>query len=335
MPSKRTPLQHFNPVKFQAVDLLSDEQIPHEQPSDEDFIAADMNVGTCATDLASRMPRSVTSPPGASDTEPFIQGEPVLCAPHTVDHRGPVIARSPVSNRDRFLAGFLPARTCCNLDLVRAPSGSKFSLTGICIAVYPAATNPDRRYIQLADLTGTVGVTVWNSNVHKFSNASVGALVSLNKVSISSHHGKKQLTLSRDSIVELPTDSQHNVSQWWQQLLAATPRTCGAVHDVADNDIITVSGICGHVTSDARMVNGVEKYLTCIHLVDSSGRLDIRSWNHCIDDFRQYTDRPVMIKRVRVTSFAGTKLCEILDGSGSLIETEFPGKVALAKFWAM
>jgi hypothetical protein len=83
------------------------------------------------------------------------------------------------------------------------------------------------------------------------------------------------------------------------------------------------------------MVNGVEKYLTCIHLVDSSGRLDIRSWNHCIHDFRQYTDRPVMIKRVRVTSFAGTKLCEILDGSGSLIETEFPGKVALAKFWAM
>jgi hypothetical protein len=337
MPTKRTPLQHFNPVKYQSIDLSTEDQTspPTEHPSDADSIAADVVVGSEASLLADRMSGNENSPPRASDVAPTIMGGPVLSAPNADERGGSVMLRSPVSNRDRFMAGFLPARTCCNLDLVRAPAGSKFSLTGICIAVYPAATNPDRRYIQLADLTGTVGVTVWNSNVHKFSNASVGALVSLSKVSISSHHGKKQINLSRDSIVELPADSQHNVCQWWQELLTATPKTCGAVHDVPDNDIISVSGVCGHVTSEAKMVNGSEKRLTVMHLVDSCGRLDIRSWNHSEEVFRQYCDRPVIIRRVRVTSFAGTKLCEILDGCGSPIETEFPGKVALAKFWAM
>jgi hypothetical protein len=337
MPPKRTPLQHFNPVKSQAIDLLTDVDFPHTEDRlpDLDIDASNMAVEKVAPVLAGRRRGSEISTPGSSDDEPGAQGEHVLSAPHAVAIQGAVVQRSPVSNRDRFMAGFLPARSCCNLDLVRAPPGSKFSLTGICIAVFPAASNPDRRYIQLADITGTVGATVWNSNVHKFSNASVGALVSLNKVSISSHHGKKQLTLSRDSVVEMPSDPLHNVSQWWQQLLTASPKTCGTVHDALDNDIITVSGICGHVTSDAKMVNGVERNLTSIHLVDSSGRLDIRSWNHCSDTFLQYVDRPILIKRVRVTSFAGTKLCEILDGSGSLIETEFPGKVALTKFWAM
>jgi hypothetical protein len=40
-----------------------------------------------------------------------------------------------------------------------------------------------------------------------------------------------------------------------------------------------------------------------------------------------------MIRRVRVTSFASIKLCELLDGAGSVIETVFPGDAALRKFW--
>lgn len=195
-------------------------------------------------------------------------------------------------------------------------------------------TNPDRRYIQLADSTGSVGITVWNANVMKFSTDSVGALVSLNKVSISSHHGKKQLTMTRDSVVDIASDTQHSVSQWWQQLLKQVPKSCGSVHDISDNDIVAVSGMCGHVTSEQKMVNGAEKTLTTVHLVDSSGRLDIRSWNHMPDAFLQYVDRPIVVKRVRVTSFAGQKMCELLDGSGSVIESDFPGQAALAKFWA-
>ena len=324
MPPKRTALQHFNPVKSQALDLLTDPLSPTEDAEAEQFVRSDSS--TAESNADNRVDAFIQSP----------ESPPLLSAPVSAqpDH----MMRSPVSNRDRFMAGFLPARTCCNLDLCRSPSGSKFQLYGICIAVYPAAVNPDRRYIVLADNTGSVGVTVWNANVHKFSNASVGALVSLNKVSISNHHGKKQLTLTRDSQIEvsdISSDPHHSVSQWWQQLLKKVPKSCGAVHDTPDNDIITVSGVCGHVTSEVKMVNSVERTLTVIHLVDSSGRLDIRSWNHLPDAFLHIVDRPVLIQRLKVTSFAGTKMCEFLDGSGSIIETEFPGSTALVKFWSM
>lgn len=244
------------------------------------------------------------------------------------------VPASPVGNRDRFLAGFTPLRTCCNLDLMRNPAGAKFNLAAICIAVYPASRNPDRRYIQIADSTGVVGVTVWNENVNKFGHASVGQLVLLQKALISSHHGKKQLTLARDSVIKVGEDEQHEVCSWWKSLLQQLPKSCGAVHDMADNSIISISGILGRVTGEMKMVNTVEKPLTCLHLVDASGKLDVRTWNHMPDTFKQYVDRPVLIQRVKVTSFAGTKICELLDFTGSVIATDFPGRNELEKFWA-
>jgi hypothetical protein len=322
MPPKRTALQHFNPVKSQALDLLSDPPSPFENAEAEQVDRSTLSTTDSKENLVEESHLASESPP-------------TLTVPASAQ---PVnILKSPVSNRDRFMAGFLPARTCCNLDLCRSPFGSKFQLYGICIAVYPASVNPDRRYIVLADNTGSVGVTVWNANVHKFSNTSIGALVSLNKVAITSQHGKRQLTLTRDSHIEIAdvsSDPHHSVSQWWQLLLKEVAKSCGAVQDTPDNDIVTVSGVCGHVTSEVKMVNSVERTLTVIHLVDSSGRLDIRSWNHLPDAFLSIVDRPVLIKRVKVTSFAGTKMCELLDGSGSIIETEFPGSMALAKFWS-
>ena len=249
----------------------------------------------------------------------------------TVPHVQP---QSPVSNRDRFRQGLLPARTCCNLDLCRAPAGSKITLTAICIAVFPAQTNPDRRYVQLADVSGTVGVTVWNHNVAKFSSSSVGMMVTLQKVTITNHQGKKNLTLARDSTVDLTADNEHPVMVWWKSLLQNPTLSCGNVHDIDDNLIVNVCGIAGHVTSEVKMVNGAEKTLTFMHMVDSSGKLDIRSWNHSPDSLMPYVDRPCLIQRVRVTSFAGTKHAELLDGTASVIQTSFPGSTALQRFWA-
>lgn len=240
---------------------------------------------------------------------------------------------SPVSNRDRFIKGFLPARTCCNLDLCRAPAGTKFNLSAVCIAVFPKSTNPDRRYIQLADTTGSVGVTVWNENVNSFSTASVGRLVTLTKVVITNHNGKKALSMARDSSVQQIDDETHTDSTWWRSLLTLAPLSCGAVHDVADNTMVSVSGILGHVSSDTKMVQGVPKTLLTLHMVDSSGKLDVRSWNHNADAFNHHAEAPILIRRVRVTSFAGVKLCELLDGAGSVIETAFTGDAALRKFW--
>ena len=54
------------------------------------------------------------------------------------------------------------------------------------MAVHPATTNPDRRYIMVADATGGVGITVWNANVNKFGFDSIGKVVQLGKVVLGS-----------------------------------------------------------------------------------------------------------------------------------------------------
>ena len=286
----------------------------------------------------------------AAVTPPFSPAEPVSSATVPSDVASPAtsdaaavsvsetahgrIPASPSSNRDRFLAGFVPARTCCNLDLCRAPAGNKFNLTAICVAVFPATASPERRYIQLADSTGAVGITVWNSNVAKFTNTTVGRLVQCHKVVIANHNGKKQLTMARDSSIEIFRDQQNPVQVWWDTLLLSMPKSCGAVHDISDNQIVSVSGVLGLVSSEIKVVNGVEKTLTCLHLVDATGRLSVRSWNHAPDIFTQYVERPIMLKRVRVASFAGTKLCEIIDQDGTVISTEFDGQASLLKFWS-
>ena len=304
---KRTALQHSNPVESEA--KLQRASSPSE------------GTATLLHDIASPPPAVPTMSPDASHVPPA-QGQSAS---------GPA---SPNSNRDRFLKGLLPARTCCNLELVRAPAGTKFTLTAVCIAIFPASENPDRRYIQLADNTGSVGVTVWNHNVHKFSCESIGRMVTLVKAVMGNHNGKKQLTLARDSSVNFVEDAHHSVASWWQNLLKTPAISCGAVHDIADNTIVSVSGVVGFVSSDTKIVNGSEKLLVSMHLVDSSGKLDIRTWNHSADAFLSYVERPVLIRRIRVTSFAGTKIGELLDGTGSIIETSFVGRDALVQFWA-
>jgi hypothetical protein len=323
-PSKRTALQSPNPVKH----AMCDDVEPLQRDGNALLVSAiDLFDGNVLVDEASRTVSPAPSPEqrSKSDSSAGVQQQ---------QPQSSLSPSSPSSNRDRFRNGFLPARTCCNLDLCRSAAGAKFTLTAVCIAVFPATTGPDRRYLQLADVTGTVGVTVWNSNVAKFSSASVGSLVTLNKCTITHHQGKKSLTLPRDATVEIVVDPHHSVFSWWQGLLQCAPMTCGGVHDAADNNMVSVAGVLGHVSSERKMVNGTEKELTTMHLVDTSGRLDIRSWNHSSDAFLKYVDRPVCIKRIRVTSFAGMKMAEFLDGSASSIETAFPGSALLQKFWS-
>jgi hypothetical protein len=299
---KRSSLQHPDPVKRSAADGVVVSVAEGNLDEDADSSAEIVPDAAVA-------PQSPVASPAAAPT-------------------------SPMSTRDRFLAGLMPARSCCNLDLIKAPAGTKFNLTAVCIAVFPASQNPDRRYIQLADSTGNVGVSVWNHNVQKFSSGSVGRLVTLTKAVMGNHNGKKQLSMARDSNVEFTDDPHHAVSVWWQSLCLQPVKTCGAVHDMADNSIISVSGIMGHVSTEVKIVNGKEKSLLTLHFVDATGKVDIRSWNHYPDTFLPHVERPLLIRRVRVTSFAGMKICELLDGSGSIMETSFKGDVALSKFWS-
>ncbi len=323
-PTKRSSLQSPNPVRNVVQELEEAAQAPVPPELESSNTSADFAEGvTAGAAAAAAMIAAAPSPPPA----PAVADD---SDNGTVRPTGPP---SPHSNRERFMAGFTPMRTCCDLDLCRAPAGTKLNLSAICIAVFPATTNPDRRYVQLADNTGVVGVTVWNANVHKFGNDSVGSVVVLQKAVISSHQGKKQLTLARDSVVKVGGEEKHELSFWWNSLLLQTPKSCGAVHDKSENSIVSVTGILGRVSSETKIVHSQERLLTVLHLVDATGKLDVRSWNHAPDSFLDFVNRPILIQRVKVASFASTKLCELFDSTGSIIVTEFPGKNELIRFW--
>ena len=89
------------------------------------------------------------------------------------------------------------------------------------------------------------------------------------------------------------------------------PRPICAVSDISDNSIIAVSGILGLVTEEDKMVHDVPKKLTCMHLADSTGRLVIRTWNHPASAFSAFVDQPLLVRRIRITSFGGVKLGEV------------------------
>jgi hypothetical protein len=239
---------------------------------------------------------------------------------------------SPGSNRAAFMSRHVPSRVMCNMDLCRSPPGSKVALSAIVIAVFDASTNPDRRYVQVADASGSVGITVWNTNVGKLTRASIGRVIKLGKVVIGSHQGKKVLTMTRESTLEF--DDDHPLLQWWKQLAHEAPVSLANVIEVADNSIINLAGIVGMIVAEQKLVGTKMKDLITMHLVDPTGQLDLRTWNHSPHHFDTYTELPVLFRRVRVTSFAGMKIGELLDNDGTVMDTEFKGSEILKKYWA-
>ena len=240
---------------------------------------------------------------------------------------------SPASNRARYLAGRQPTRICCNLDLMKAVPGSKIAITAICVAVFPASSNPDRRYIQLVDPYGSTGLTIWNANVNRFSSKTVGQLVICQKLVVSTYSGKRCLTMARDSELLIDDTGHHAVMDWWKSLLSQPAMSALNAHNSDENSIISVAGVVGAVQEESKTVGGKSRLLITLTLVDATGSFDVRTWNHETQALAAYVDRPIAIHRVRVTAFAGGKLAELLDGDGSVISTEFPGSGSLLAWW--
>jgi hypothetical protein len=140
--------------------------------------------------------------------------------------------------------------------------------------------------------------------------------------------------MTRESVMEFVNDDNNPQQLWWQSLASLSTRRLVDAADTEDNSIINVSGVLGLVTSEQKNVGSTMRTLTTLHLTDPSGQFNIRSWNHEADAFLVYVDRPILIKRVRVASFSGTKVGELLDNSGSEIVTDFAGSQTLVKYWA-
>lgn len=243
---------------------------------------------------------------------------------------------SPGGNRARFMANCQPLKVSCDLSAVGMHNtGSRFSFQAVVLIVYPASVKPERRHVQLIDARGSTGLTVWNEHVSFFSQSSVGQVVRFTKLAVVHQNGQKSLTMGRDSTITFlahdvtPTDE----SIWWKSLLAKPPIRIIDVYDCEDNTLVNVSGIVGTLFSETKRVRNEDKQLLCMRITDRSGCIDVRSWNHCEVEFAQFREQPILFKRVRITSFAGNKILELLDASGTEVFSEFAGKSDLASYW--
>ena len=240
MPPKRSHLVSPNPVKHQMTDVE-----PHRAICEDD-------------DKSESKKTPLSSSPPAVSSSQSLQSCPA----------------SPGLNRAKFFGQHASSGVVCNLDLCKATLGSKVHITGVVTAVYPASQNPDRRYILLSDPTGTVGLTVWNANVAKFSSDSVGSILNVEKVVLSMHNSKKILNLTRESILTMHVDSKHALISWWTNLAQLPPISLAAVQNAEDNAVVSVAGILGLITTEAKNVGSQTKTLMTLQLADSTGTLN-------------------------------------------------------------
>ncbi len=242
---------------------------------------------------------------------------------------------SPASNRDRFRASLMPAQISCDLSSVVVEPGHRFTFQGIVLVVFPSSANPLRRHILVGDGRGVVGITVWNAHVNSFSSQSVGQLLVVTKVSVVIHNGTRGITLNKESTVAFNTLTDHFASIWWKSIPEQAVTSAMIFADTKDNTVVNVAGIVGSVSVEQKTVRSDARDLVTIKLVDRSGIVTLRTWNHHSDTFLSLVDSPVLFRRVRVTSFASMKSGELFDGIGTIIDTgNFSGAEDLKKFWS-
>ena len=237
----------------------------------------------------------------------------------------------PVSpgNRDKFMAGLHVQMVGCNVDNIVAGPSVRLTFRGTVVVVYPPSTSPERRYVMFMDSNGCAGITVWNANVAKFNYDAIGKLVQITKMIVTVHQAKRSLTMSKESSVQFV----EGANPWWSSLLADPVISIMDIFRVPDHSIINVCGIVGSISVEEKSVRAEKADLVILRLVDRTGQIELRSWNAKLSDFSRFREKPTMFQRVRVTAYAGSKMLEMITGSGTLIGEDFEGAADLAKFW--
>ena len=248
----------------------------------------------------------------------------------------PASPLSPGNNRNRFMANSQPLQVSCDLSSVGLHNNSmRFSFSAIVLIVYPQSDKPDRRHLQMVDSRGSTGLTVWGPHVGLFSSSSVGQVVKFSKLSMIMFNGKKGLSMCRDTTISFPSalGVATEEAKWWSDLLVKTPKRIIDVHDLNDDGVISVSGIIGSLSTEIKRVRNEDKQLLCIRITDRSGFVDMRSWTHSEAEFTPFLERPLLFRRVRVTSFGGLKILELLEGPGTEVVVDFDGADDLSLYW--
>jgi hypothetical protein len=249
----------------------------------------------------------------------------------------PMAPASPGRNRQLFLASVTPQHMTCDLRSAVVGLGIKHNLVAIVVAVFPTQQGPPaRKHILIMDSFGVTGVTVWNGDVHKFSKNVLGGVINITRASVASYQGKKNLVLSKESVVTVSTAGQCAMADWWNSLTAQPPLQLPAALIAADNSVINIFGVVAFVSSETKEVNGQPRIVTSVHLASQTARFQLRGWDLDADVVQRWEslrDQVVQVLRIRVTCFADNKIGEILDSpTGTSVKTFHDP--ALERFWA-
>ena len=248
-----------------------------------------------------------------------------------------VLPVSPGRNRQLFLATITPQHMTCDLSKALVGAGIKYNIQAIVVATFPVQKGPPaRRHVFVADQWGCTGVTVWNGEVAKFTHAVLGAVVTITRASVALYQGKKGLVVNKESSLLVDSVNPSPMAEWWTSLTRQAPLSLSAALMVADNAIINVFGILAFISHEEKEVNGEVKIVSSIHLASPTAKFQLRGWDlqqETIHGFSHMMNSVICARRVRVTSYAETKIAEIMDSAlGTIVSPHADAE--LDRFWA-
>ncbi len=249
----------------------------------------------------------------------------------------PGVPISPGRNRQLFLASVTPQHMTCDLRTAVVGMGIRLNLEAIIIAIFPTQKGPPpRKHIFIMDSFGVTGVTVWNSDVHKFPKDVLGGVITITRASVSAFQGKKSLVLSKESVVSVSSEGKGPLAEWWESLAMQSPLPLASALIAADNSVINVFGVVAFVSSEQKEINGQVRIVTTIHLASQTARFQLRGWDleaGTLNRFEELRDQVIQVRRCRVTCFADNKIGEILDSPMGTSVMPFHDE-CLERFWA-
>ena len=136
-----------------------------------------------------------------------------------------------------------------------------------------------------------------------------------------------------NSIYVQVTVMKEQPNPWWQGLLNKPIMSLLDVHSMKEHSIISVAGILGFLSVEDKIVKCDTRKLLIMKLIDRTATIEVRSWSATLEEFSRFRDRPIMLKRVRVTAYAGIKMLELIDGGGTQVVDTFDESSDLASFW--
>ena len=270
-------------------------------------------------------PASASKHPEAPSVPPLIPAEPPVAAPlplavlpaPAVAPVPPVAPLSPGRNRQLFIASMTPQHMTCDLGDAVVGQGVKHNLIAIVIACFPIQNGPPaRRHIMVRDSHGCTGLTVWHADVHKFPKEILGGVITITRASVSMYQGKKNLVLSKESTVHMNTVSPSPMADWWASLARQPPLPLPSAVIAADNSVINVFGVLAFVSNEVKLVNGLTRRVTSVHMVSPTAKFQLRGWDledATLQSFALLTDKIVNVSRVRISSFAEIRVGDFME----------------------